>query len=336
MDGFPSLLLHCKALGLSPLCVLCNPKWTKLVSDLILSGCRVFDQCPCYDWIPSSVTLILVDGRVSSRLLSGFPSQVVVVSTGGSHRPISGWSSGSIIIRHDLVGGVTASRVFFSIFWSSGASVQATLPLPFVIPRDVSTVLVNRYTPAVRPPPPTGFVDPLSAVVVGRWGPRTVWHGRGLLPGVWSPKTAICVPAQPPRPGRWGLRDLSLLECWLAADVSENHGGLPWPVGEVCPGRCWAGVLFSLGHGGRFFHDTVLREEPINKVDEVGAQGTEALDYNEVEYSTKMICFQIYLSELTGKTGMIILMQMGMSIWMLRRMPSFVWYLKCWLNHRWI
>ena len=113
MDGFPSLLLHCKALGLSPLCVLCNPKWTKLVSDLILSGCRVFDQCPCYDWIPSSVTLILVDGRVSSRLLSGFPYQAVVVSTGGSRRPISGWSSESITIRHDLVGGVTASRVFF-------------------------------------------------------------------------------------------------------------------------------------------------------------------------------------------------------------------------------
>ena len=72
LEGFPSLLLHCKALGLTPHTVLCSPKWTKLVSDLISSGCLVYNHQPSGVWVPPFVTVALVEGQVTPRILSGF------------------------------------------------------------------------------------------------------------------------------------------------------------------------------------------------------------------------------------------------------------------------
>ena len=152
------------------------------------------------------------------------------------------------------MGGVSACEVTFTVL----AKTPLTPPNPCMArqhPRDVSTVLTGQYTPHVWSGPAQSVVEPLVAALAATHGCVPVWHGRVLLPAHWSPAMWITVPAQPPRGSQWGIRKLSLLECWLSADVSERHEVLPWPSTWFVPARCWGGVLFLLGYGGVcFFH----------------------------------------------------------------------------------
>jgi hypothetical protein len=226
--SFPCWLLVLHELKLTPHAVLLE---SAIYVDAIRALVPISCQIRVGDWkdvcLPSLGTRAvgLVDGGFNKELGDTLLKWKIkrVVYTRQQRRSLAHWNNISVALRHSHLGGVTLGTC--RIGGSFHKAAPSVCPIPFVAPRDASTVLsVKGVAHHYRRAPKQRHTLDFVCENVGT-AQRPVYHGGGWLPPRLKRTTRVLTPHIYASTGSWANRTLSwdeILICYDAPDCVVN------------------------------------------------------------------------------------------------------------------
>ena len=134
-----------------------------------------------------------------------------------------------LAVSHLRVGGVTNDvRIITELNLQGNSLTKVLSEEEKYVERDMSTILdPKRFSGRHRKKPDSVRVSPLTTLTVPS-ASGEVYHGGGLLPGMFDTHTQVFTPYIKCKRGFWGVRRLGLAECLEAKDWPYHSRERRW------------------------------------------------------------------------------------------------------------